>query len=184
MMVDSMRNSGAQPADDFRIVVAEAKRQGVSLSANDEKLIARQADESLHRLGRGSRPRRSSSKRCCTTTRRGEAAQKYRSDLGEQMLAERLRDKPMPKRSRDPERGRGVLQGESRQVPSRAAQVKIRSSDFLPCPTPWPMRRLARVSAEIRSAAWGREVAKVAAEVSEDENTARSGRLGSSPMER
>jgi len=37
MMVDSMRNSVLNQLIDFRIVVAEAKRQGLSLSANDEE---------------------------------------------------------------------------------------------------------------------------------------------------
>lgn len=176
-MVDSMRNAVLNQLIDFRIVVAEAKRQGLSLTANDEKLVARQADESLQQT----RSRFQSAEEYQQAldrdnTNEAKLREKYRSDLSEQLLAERLRDRAMPKKPVTQTEAEAFFKANPDKFPRVPAQVKIQVIQIpAAADSVTDSKARARIVGIRKRIVAGEKFAKVAAEISEDENTARSG---------
>ena len=174
-MVDSMRNAVLNQLIDFRIVVAEAKRQGLSLTANDEKMIARQADESLQQTrSRFQTAQEFQQALQHDNTTEAKLREKYRSDLGEQMLAERLKDKAMPKRSVTQTEAEAFFKANPDKFPHLPAQVKIQVIQIPPMPdSVADTKARTRILAIRKRITGGEKFAKIAAEASEDENTDR-----------
>jgi peptidyl-prolyl cis-trans isomerase SurA len=176
-MVDSMRSEVLNQLIDFRIVVSEAKRQGLALNAGDEKLISKQAEESIQQT----RARFQSEQEFQQALQRDNTSvpklrEKYRHDLTEQVLAERLKDKSVPKHPVTQTEAEAFFKANPDKFPHVPAQVKIQVIQIPPAADSVADRKARAKILDIRKRLMaGEKFAKVAAEVSEDENTARSG---------
>jgi len=124
--VDSMRGEVLKQLIDFRLVVAEAKRQGLSLTPSDDKMIAKQAQESLAQT----KSRFQSEEDFLVAMKHDNTTEarlldKYKSDLSEQVLAERLKDKALPKRTVTQAEAEAFFKANPDKFPQVPAQLKI-----------------------------------------------------------
>jgi len=177
-MVDSMRTQVLDQIVDFKLVVAEAKKQGLSLTPNDLKMVAQQAEESLQQTRQ--RFQTADEFRQALehdNTSEAKLREKYKSDLSEQVLAQRLRDKQLPKQKVTAAEAEAYFQAHSDKFPKVPAQVKLQVIQIPPAADSVADARAHAKIIEIRKrlTSGGEKFAKVAGEVSEDENTARSG---------
>lgn len=177
-LIDSMRKEVLNQIVDFRLVVAEAKKSGLALTPADQKMISGKAEESL----RDTKARFQTEDEFRQTLERDNTTEaklreKYRSDLGEQVLAQRLRDKQLPKRPVPQAEAEKYYLDHQEQFPKVPAQVKLQVIQIPPVADSLSDLKAKAKIADIRKrlTSGGEKFAKVAAEVSEDDNTARSG---------
>jgi len=175
--VDSIRHQVLDQLVDFRLVVAEAKKQGITLGANDQKMINQQADESLEQTkSRFSNLADFQEALKKDNTNEAKLREKYRADLTEQVMAQRLRDKTLPKHSVTQADAETYFKAHPDKFPVKPAEVKLQVIQIPPVSDSVTDQKAKAKALEIRKRlAAGERFAKVAAEVSEDENTARSG---------
>jgi peptidyl-prolyl cis-trans isomerase SurA len=177
-MVDSMRSEVLNQLVDFRLVVAEAKRLGMTLTPSDQKMIAQQAEESLAQT----RSRFQTEEEFRQALQRDNTSEaklreKYKSDLGEQVLAQRVRDKQIPEIKVAPAEAEAYFKANPGRFPKVPAQVKLQVIQIPPAADSVAdaQARAKILVVRKRLTTGGEKFAKVAAEVSEDDNTARSG---------
>jgi peptidyl-prolyl cis-trans isomerase SurA len=175
--VDSIRSQVLDQLVDFRLVVAEAKRQGISLTANDQKMIAQQAEESLQQT-KSRFPSEAEFQDALKKDNTTEAKlrEKYRGDLTEQVMAQRLRDKTLPKHNITQADAEAYFKAHPDAFPLKPAEVKLQVIQIPPgADSAADQKAKAKVLEIKKRLASGERFAKVAAEVSEDENSARAG---------
>lgn len=177
-LIDSMRKEVLNQIVDFRLVVAEAKKSGLALTPADQKMISEKAEESL----RDTKARFQTEDEFRQTLERDNTTEaklreKYRGDLGEQVLAQRLRDKQLPKHAVPAAEAEAYFLAHQNQFPKVPAQVKLQVIQIPPAADSLSDIKAKAKILEIRKrlTIGGEKFAKVAAEVSEDDNTARSG---------
>jgi len=176
-MVDSMRKEVLDQLVDFRLVVAEAKRQGLTLNANDQKLIAQQADESLKQTkGRFQSDTEYQQALQRDNTTEAKLREKYKSDLTEQLLAQRLRDKQLPRHPVTQADAEAYFKANPGKFPKKPAEFKMQVIQIPPTADSVADQKARAKAMDVKKRLQaGERFAKVAADVSEDENTARSG---------
>ena len=177
-LIDSMRKEVLSQIVDFRLVVAEAKKQGLALTPTDQRLIGEKSEESL----RDTKGRFQSEEEFRQTLQRDNTTEaklreKYRGDLSEQLLAQRLRDKQIPKRPVSAAEAEAFFRANPGKFPKVPAQVKLQVIQIPPAADSVAEAKAKAKIIDVRKrlTAGGEKFAKVAGELSEDENTARSG---------
>jgi peptidyl-prolyl cis-trans isomerase SurA len=149
----------------------------MTLSPTDDKLVAQQADESIKqskaRFATEEEFQQALDRENTTVPKLRE---KYRHDLSEQLLAQRLRDKQVPKHTVSATEAEAYFKANPDKFPRVPAQVKLQVIQIPPAADSLADVKARQKALDIKKRLTsGEKFAKVAAEVSEDEGSARSG---------
>jgi peptidyl-prolyl cis-trans isomerase SurA len=175
--IDTLRNQILDQLIDEKLIVAEAKKQGVTASEADvNQQIDQAIGEAKERLGGEEGFRRQLEKE---NTTEAKLREKYRSDLQRQLVAQRLIEKTFPKSKRPvvtAVEAEAYYKSHPDKFPKVPAEVKVQVIQIPAEADSTRIReaRLKALAARKRIVA-GEKFAKVAGEVSEDPNSARSG---------
>ncbi len=176
-MLDTLRRQVLNQLIDFKVLVAEAKRQGVSLAASDQRQMDQQVEESLRDTkGRFETEEAFQAQLARENTSEAKLREKYRSDLERQMLAEHLIEKQMPLRPVPATEAEAYFASHPEKFPRLPAEVKVQLIQIAPAADSVTNQRArAKALGVKKRIAAGEKFAKLAGEVSDDPNTARSG---------
>jgi len=174
--VDTVRHQILEQLVNEKLIVAEAKRQGVTVSdAEVGKEVERALDDIKSRLGGEEAFQQQLRAENMTEARLKE---KYRQELSRSMLAERMRDRAIPRKSVVTTDAEAVayFKAHPEKFPKRAPEVKL-SVIQIPVTADSAADAAGKVKIlEIRKRiSSGEKFAKVAAEVSEDPGSANAG---------
>jgi peptidyl-prolyl cis-trans isomerase SurA len=176
-MIDTLRQQILEQLIDEKLIVAEARRQGLAVSdAEVNQQIEQAIAEAKERLG-GDKGFQEQLARENTTE--PKLREKYRSDLQRQLVAQRLIEKQFP-RSRRPAvtaaEAEAYFRSHPDEFPKVPAEVRVQVIQIPPeADSAATARARARAVEARKRIVAGEKFAKVAAEVSEDPNSARSG---------
>lgn len=175
-MVDTVRHQILDQLVNEKLIVAEAKKQGVTVSdAEVSREVERALLEIKSRIGGEEAYQQQLRAENMTEARLRE---KYRTELSRSMLAERMRDRAIPRKSvtTTAAEAEGYFRSHPEKFPKRAPEVKL-SVIQIPVTADSVADAAGRAKIlEIRKRITGGEkFAKVAAEVSEDPGSANSG---------
>ena len=174
--IDTLRQQILSQLIDEKLIVAEAKRQGITASPAE---ISKQIDQAIaskrDQLGGEDAFREQLAKE---NTTEAKLREKYRTDLERELLAQRLVEKQFPRK-----RG-GVTAAEAEtyfktnrdKFPKVPAEVKVQVIQIPARPDSVVDAKAKAKALEVRKRILaGEKFAKVAADVSDDPNTARAG---------
>ncbi len=173
-VVDTLRRQILEQLIDNKLVVAEARRQGITVTDAE---IGKQLDAAIaqkkEELGGEQAYQDQLQKENLTEPKLRE---KYRSEIERQMIGRRLLDKLFPQRSVPQPEAEAFFKAHPEKFPKVPAQVRVAVIQIPPAPDSAAdaRGRVAALAARKRIVA-GEKFAKVAAEVSEDPSSARSG---------
>jgi len=175
--LDTLRTQVLNQLIDFKLLVAEAKRQGVTLSPSDEKEIDAKVEESLQdtrsRFDSEDAYRAQLEKE---NTTEAKLREKYHEDLERQRLAERLIDRNMPRKPVPAAEAEAYFAAHPDKFPKQPAEVKIQVIQIVPRADSLADVRARAKAVDVKKRLLaGEKFAKVAADVSDDPNTARAG---------
>ena len=172
--VDTLRQQILQQLIDEKLIVAEAKRQGIT-AADAE--VGRQVDQAIadakERVGGEQGFREQLSKENMSEE---QLRQKYKAEIERQMMAQRLVMKQLPKKTVTPVEAEAYFKANKDKFPRVPPELHLQviqipaSADSVT-----DSKAKARVLAARKRIVAGEKFAKVAAEVSEDPGSARSG---------
>jgi peptidyl-prolyl cis-trans isomerase SurA len=172
--VDTMRRQVLEQLINEKLIVAEAKRSGVTAS---EAEINRQIDEALRQKKEalGGEQAFQEQLRAENTTE-ALVRQRYRQQLQRDLLARRMVEKALPRRVVNTADAEAYFKAHPEQFPKKSAEARLQVIQI-------PAAADSAADAKGRAAALaarnritgGEKFAKVAAEVSEDPGSARSG---------
>ena len=173
-VVDTLRHDILDQLIDEKLIVAEAKRQGVTVTDVE---VNQQADQALReakeRLGSPEAFAEQLQRENLTEERLRE---KYRGEVRRQMLAQRLVQKQIVRKPVSPVEATTYFTAHPDKFPKMPAEVRV-SVIQIPATADSVTNSKARArasAARLRVVA-GEKFAKVAAELSEDTGSARSG---------
>lgn len=171
---DTLRRQVLDVLINEKVIVAEAKRLGLSVGDAE---VGRQVEQAIRdakeRLGSEEAFRQQLARENLTEEK---VREKYRNDLQREMLAQRLVEKQLPKRTVTASEAEIYFKASKDKFPRLPAEVRVQVIQIPASPD-----SVAEAEARVRAAAVrkrltaGEKLAKVAAEVSEDPGTARSG---------
>ena len=173
-LVDTLRRQVLDQMISEKLIVAEAKRQGLTVSATE---VERQVDQAIadarQRLGSDEAFRAQLARENLTEDKLRE---KYRSEVERQMLAQRLVQKQLPPHEVTPTEAETYWKANPDKFPKMPAQLRL---SVIQIPVTADSAALAKarkdaIAARKRIVA-GEKFAKVAAEVSQDPGSAKSG---------
>lgn len=174
--VDTLRHQILDQLVNEKLIVAEAKKQGVSVNDAD---VSREVDKAIdqikERLGGDEGFQRQLKAENTTEARLRD---KYRQELERQMLAERMRDKVIPRKSVlvSPAEAEAYFKAHPDKFPKRPAEVRLSVVQIPVMPdSASDAAGKAKILAIRKRITSGERFAKVAAEVSEDPGSARAG---------
>jgi peptidyl-prolyl cis-trans isomerase SurA len=173
-LVDTLRKQILNQLIDEKLIVSEAKRQGVSVtSAEVEKEVDGAIADAKQRLG-GDDGFRQQLQRENTTE--DKLRERYRSDVQRQQMAARLVNKQVPRKPVTAAEAEAYFKSYHAKFPKMPGEVKVQVIQ-IPPEADSTVDKKARIKiAELRKrVVAGEKFAKVASEQSEDPNTARSG---------
>ncbi|HEY2954994.1 MAG TPA: peptidylprolyl isomerase [Candidatus Eisenbacteria bacterium] len=171
---DTLRRQVLDQLINNKLIVAEAKRQGISVSDVEvSRAVEQQIAQKTEELG-GEEAFRSQLRRENTTEDR--LRDKYASEIRLQMLGQRLLARQFPPKPVPPAEAIAFFQANPSRFPKAPAEVRVAVIQI-------PVTPDSVASAKGRAAALaarkrilgGEKFAKVAAEVSDDPNSARAG---------
>jgi peptidyl-prolyl cis-trans isomerase SurA len=173
-LVDTLRKQILNQLIDEKLIVAEAKKQGLSVPQSEiEKEVDGAIADAMQRLG-GEEGFRAQLARENTTE--DKLRDRYRADVQRQQLAARLVSKQVPRKPVTAAEAEAYFKTNHERFPKMPGEVKVQVIQIPPEPDSVVDRKARLKIAEIRKRlAAGEKFAKVASEVSEDPNTARSG---------
>ena len=172
--VDSLRHQILNQLIDEKLIVLEAKKQGITVSdAEVQKQVNQAINDARERLG-GEAAFQEQLHRENTTVDR--LREKYTTDVQRQMMAQKLIQKQVPQKSVTQAEAEAYFKANPSKFPLLPAQARLSVIQI-------PVVADSVATAKGKSAALaarkrilaGEKFAKVAAEVSEDPNSARSG---------
>lgn len=172
--VDTLRRQILQQLIEEKLIVGEAKRQGMSVTENEiRREVDRAVNEAKERLGGEEEYRRQLARE---NTTEEKLRNKYRDDVERQLLARKLIAKQLPQKPVTPSEAEAYFKQNHSKFPKMPAELKL-SVIQIPATADSGLEKRGRDRAveARRRIQGGEKFAKVAAEVSEDENTARSG---------
>lgn len=172
--VDTLRRQVLEQLIDDKLIVAEAQRQGLTVSdAEVNRAVEQQVAQKKQELG-GEQAFREQLRRENTTEER--VREKYRKDMRLQFLGRRLLERQFPSKPVPQAEAEAFFKANPSRFPNAPAEVRLSVIQIpvLPDSAASAAGRAAALAARKRITA-GEKFAKVAAEVSEDPNTARSG---------
>jgi len=175
--LDTLRTQVLNQLIDFKLLVGEAKRQGVTLSPSDSKEIDAKVEESLQDTkSRFESEEAYHAQLEKENTSEAKLREKYHEDLERQRLAERLIDRNMPRKPVPPAEAEAYFNAHPEKFPKQPAEVKIQVIQIVPHADSVADARARAKALEVRKRLLaGEKFAKVALDVSDDPNTARAG---------
>jgi len=173
-MVDTLRHQILDQLIDEKLIVAEARRRGFTASVAE---IARQVDQSIaeakERLGSEAAFREQLARE---NLNEDKLRDKYRAEVERQLLAQRLVQKELPRRSVTPAEAEAYFKQHPEKFPMMSAEVRL---SVIQIPVLADSAESAKAKAKAAAARKrilaGEKFAKVAQEVSEDPGSARAG---------
>ena len=172
--VDTLRHQVLEQLIDDKLIVAEAQRQGLNVSdAEVNREVERQIAQKVQELG-GDQAFREQLRRENTTEDR--LREKYRKDVRLQMLGQRLLAKQFPPKTVPQADAEAYFKANPKKFPKAPAEVRLQVIQIPQTPdSATSAKGRAEVLAAKKRIEGGEKFAKVAAEVSDDPNSARSG---------
>jgi peptidyl-prolyl cis-trans isomerase SurA len=172
--VDTLRRQVLDQMIGEKLIVAEAKRQGLTAAPAE---IARQLDQAIadvkQRLGSDEAYRDQLAKENLSEDKLRD---KYRTEIERQILAQRLVQKQLPRHEVTPAEAEAYFQLHPEKFPKFPAQVRLSVIQIPILPDSGASARgRADALAARKRIATGEKFAKVAAEVSQDPGSARAG---------
>jgi peptidyl-prolyl cis-trans isomerase SurA len=173
-MIDTLRRQILNQLIDEKLIVAEAKRQGMTVSdAEVEKQVSTAIAEAVQRMGG---PQNFQAQLARENLTEQKLREKYRAEISRQMMAERLVRKQLPPKNVTAAEAEAYFKTNKTKFPRVPPEVRIQVIQ-IPASADSTVDKKARdqaVAARKRILA-GEKFAKVAAEVSEDPTSAKSG---------
>jgi len=173
-LVDTLRKQILNQLIDEKLIVAEAKKQGLSVPQSEiEKEVDGAIADAKQRLG-GDEGFRQQLERENTTEEK--LRERYRSDVQRQQIAARLVNKQVPRKPVTAAEAEAYFKTNHDKFPKMPGEVKVQVIQIPPEADSAVDRKARLKIAEVRKRlVAGEKFAKVASELSEDPNTARSG---------
>ena len=173
-MVDTLRRQVMDQLIDDKLIVAEAKRQGLTVSDVEvDRVVEQQLAQKVQELG-GEQAFREQLRRENTTEDR--LREKYHHDVRLQMLGQRLLAKQFPSRAVPQAEAEAFFKANPSKFPKAPAEVRLSVIQIPVTPDSAASAKGRDAVLEARKRIEGGEkFAKVAADVSDDPNSARSG---------
>jgi peptidyl-prolyl cis-trans isomerase SurA len=173
-LIDTLRHQILEQLIDNKLVVTEAQRQGITVSdAEINKQLDAAIAQKKEELGGEQAYQDQLIKENLTESKLRE---KYRTEIQHQMIGRRLLDKLFPQRSVPQAEAEAFFKAHPEKFPKVPAQVRVAVVQIPPTPDSVAdaKGRAAALAARKRILA-GEKFAKVAAELSDDPSSARSG---------
>jgi len=172
--VDTLRRQVLDQLIEERLIVAEAKRQGLQVSDNEiEAEVGRAIEDAKKRLGGEAAFQEQLTRENTTEARLRE---KYRTDLTRQMLAQRLVQKTIPSRQVTQAEAEAYFKEHRAEFPRAPVELTLQVVQIPATPESSAVAAGRKKIEAIRKRITGGEkFAKVAAETSEDPGSARAG---------
>jgi peptidyl-prolyl cis-trans isomerase SurA len=173
-VVDTLRHQVLEQLIDDKLIVAEAQRQGLTVSDTEvNRAVDQQLAQKVQELG-GEQQFREQLRRENTTEDR--LREKYRKDVRLQMLGQRLLAKQFPPKKVPQAEAEAYFKAHAAKFPKAPAEVRLSVIQIPVLPdSAASAKGRAEVLAARKRIEGGEKFAKVAAEVSDDPNSARSG---------
>lgn len=174
MLVDTLRRQILDQLIDEKLIVAEAKRQGITVAAAEvDKQVDQAVKDTRTRIGSEAAFREQLAREGMTEEK---LRQKYHNDLERQMLAQRLRDRQLPRSPVAAAEAEAFFKANPDKFPRAPAQLRL---SVIQLPVTADSVTDAKAKATLLAArkriVAGEKFAKVAEQVSEDTGTAQSG---------
>lgn len=172
--VDTLRHHVLDQLIEEKLIVAEAKRQGLTITdAEVQKAVDQALSDAKQRLGGEAGFREQLAKENMTETKLRE---KYRADLSRQLLAERLVSKMVPSKPVTPAEAEIYFKSNRSKFPRMPVELTLQVVQIPAAPDSEAMAKgRIKIEAARKRIAGGEKFAKVAGEVSDDPGSARSG---------
>jgi len=174
MLADTLRKQILEQLIDDKLVVAEARHQGITVSdAEVRKQVDLAVEQKKEELGGESAYQDQLQKENLTDAK---VREKYRSDLEKQIIGKRLLDKMFPKKPVPQAEAEAYFKAHPDKFPKKSAEMRLAVIQIPPMPDSISEAKgkAAAIAARKRILA-GEKFAKVAADVSDDPGSARSG---------
>jgi len=174
MLVDTLRKQILDQLIDEKLIVAEAKRQGITVApAEVDKQVEQAVRDTKTRIGSEAGFRDQLAREGLTEDK---LRQKYHTDLERQMLAQRLRDRQLPRTTVTGAEAEAYFTANPDKFPKAPEQLRL---SVIQLPVTADSVSDARAKASLLAArkriVAGEKFAKVAEQVSDDTGTAHSG---------
>jgi peptidyl-prolyl cis-trans isomerase SurA len=173
-IVDTLRRQVLEQLIDDKLIVAEAQRQGLTVSDNEvNRAVEQQLAQKVQELGGEMQFREQLRKENTTEDRLRD---KYRKDIRLQMLGQRLLAKQFPPKTVPQAEAEAYFKANPKKFPKAPAEVRLQVIQITVTPdSAASAKGRAEVLAAKKRIEAGEKFAKVAADVSDDPNSARSG---------
>jgi len=172
--VDTLRRQVLDQLIDEKLLIAEAKRQGISVSpAEVNKQVESAIGEAKQRLGGDAAFAQQLARENTTEARLRD---RYRADLERQMVADRLVKKVIPMKPVPQAEAEAYYVANKSKFPKVPAQLRLSVIQLSPSPDSAALKAgRAKIESVRKRLVAGEKFAKVAAETSEDPSSANSG---------
>jgi peptidyl-prolyl cis-trans isomerase SurA len=173
-VLDTLRQQILDQLIDEKLIVAEAKRQGMTVSETEvERQVEQAIQDAKNRLGGEQAFRQQLVRESLTEDKLRE---KYRNEVQRQMLAQRMIQKQIPHRSVSASEAEAYFTANKDKFPRVPAEVKLQVIQIpATADSATDAQTKARALAIRKRLLAGEKFAKLAGDVSEDPATARSG---------
>ena len=173
-MVDTLRLHVLNQLIDAKLIVAEAKRQGITVNdAEVEQQVTQALRDVKERLGGEQGFRQQLARENLTEEK---LRQKYRDDLRRQLLGQRLLQKQLPKKTVTAGEAEAYFKENHAKFPRVPSEMRLQVIQIPARPDSVTDAKAKKRALDVRKRlSAGEKFAKLAAEVSEDPGTARSG---------
>jgi peptidyl-prolyl cis-trans isomerase SurA len=172
--VDTLRRQVLDQLIDEKLLIAEAKRQGITVSpAEVNKQVETAIAEAKQRLGGDAAFQQQLARENTTESRLRE---RYKTDLERQMTADRLVKKVLPMKPVPQAEAEAYYLANKSKFPQVPAQLRLSVIQISPSPDSAALKAgRAKIDAIRKRLVAGEKFAKVAAETSDDPGSANSG---------
>ena len=172
--VDTLRRQVLDQLIDEKLLIAEAKRQGVTVSpAEVNKQVEAAIGEAKQKLGGDAAFQQQLARENTTEARLRE---RYRTDLERQMTADRLVKKVLPMKPVPQAEAEAYYVANKSKFPQVPAQLKLSVIQISPAPDSAAVKAgRAKIEGIRKRLVAGEKFAKVSAETSDDPSSANSG---------
>jgi len=172
--VDTLRRQVLDQLIDEKLLIAEAKRQGISVSpAEVNKQVESAIGEAKQRLGGDAAFAQQLARENTTEARLRD---RYRADLERQMVADRLVKKVIPMKPVPQAEAEAYYAANKSKFPQVPAQLRLSVIQLSPSPDSAALKAgRAKIEGVRKRLVAGEKFAKVAAETSDDPSSANSG---------
>jgi peptidyl-prolyl cis-trans isomerase SurA len=173
--LDTLRHEVLEQLINEKVIVAEAKRLGLSVSATEvDKQVEQAIRDAKTRMGGEAGFREQLAKENLTEDKLRE---KYRTDMQRELLARRLVERALPRKKVTPVEAEAYFKAHPEKFPKLPAELRLSVIQIpaLPDSAVDARAKAVVVAARKRVTAGGEKFAKVAAEVSDDPRSAQNG---------